>query len=212
MITYKQAFSNKRFVYSFLTGFILTITVIASFPSFFSMIEVREGLRLHDMVLHHLPAIDCSIAIFICIWSTVLLFICQVVKHPVLLLQLLWAYLFLCLARIITIYCIPLEPPANLIPLSDPLANQAYGSQYITKDLFFSGHTSTQFLFYLCFASNTWQKKWALVSSILVGCLVLVQHVHYTIDVVFAFPFTYLVYKAMKYWLLKQNIQQQLPK
>jgi len=59
--------------------------------------------------------------------------------------------------------------------------------------LFFSGHTATVFLLFLCLKKK--QDKWlALGGSVLTGFLLLVQHVHYTIDVLAAPVFTYFIY------------------
>lgn len=89
---------------------------------------------------------------------------------------------------------ISLNPPAGLIPLADPITNQFYGQRYITHDLFFSGHTTTVFLIFLCLKKKT-DRIYALSASILLGILLLVQHVHYTIDVLAAPVFTYAFYR-----------------
>jgi len=80
------------------------------------------------------------------------------------------------------------------------LSNHFYGGKFLTKDLFFSGHTSIQFLSFLCLQKKS-DKVLALISTILVASLVLVQHVHYTIDVLAAPLFTWLSYKAGKWWV-----------
>jgi len=88
------------------------------------------------------------------------------------------------------------QSPDNLIPFADPITNFFYGKQhdFITKDLFYSGHTSTMFLCFLCFIQKR-DKLIALISTLLVGMMVLIQHVHYTVDVLAALPFTYIVYR-----------------
>ena len=90
---------------------------------------------------------------------------------------------------------ISLNPPAGLIPLADPITNQFYGAHYITHDLFFSGHTTTVFLIFLCLKKK-WDRIYALfgIHSYWVFFL-LVQHVHYTIDVLAAPVFTYAAYR-----------------
>jgi membrane-associated phospholipid phosphatase len=57
----------------------------------------------------------------------------------------------------------------------------------MTKDLFFSGHTATVFLLFLNSQTKLWKNVF-LTLTILVGFCVLIQHVHYTVDVIAA-PF-----------------------
>lgn len=93
----------------------------------------------------------------------------------------------------LSINLLPLNPPIGLIPMVDPLTNAFYGKVYITKDLFYSGHTSTIFLIFLCLRQR-WDRLMTFVGTLIVGSLLLVQHVHYTIDVLGAFVFTYPLY------------------
>ena len=94
---------------------------------------------------------------------------------------------------------VPLDPPDGLIRLNDPLTSMVYGGKdkFMPKDLFFSGHTSNMFLMCLCLTKKT-DKYLAFIATIAVGILVLVQHVHYTIDVLAAFFFTYIIYRVSK--------------
>ena len=105
----------------------------------------------------------------------------------------------MCLARVLTISLLPLNPPPGLIELKDPIANIAYGGKgiFITKDLFYSGHTGNMFLFFLCL-QHKWDKIIALAASFMVGILVMVQHIHYSVDVIAAFIFTYFIYLGAK--------------
>jgi len=55
----------------------------------------------------------------------------------------------------------------------------------------------TLFLMYLC-QSNRVLRYYTMIASILIAILVLVQHIHYTIDVLFAFPFAYACFITSK--------------
>ena len=100
--------------------------------------------------LNVIPARNVSIAVFFLIWSSCLLLIIRIYRDPMMMLITLWAYNCVTLLRMACIGLISLNPPAGLIPLADPITNQFYGAHYITHDLFFSGHTTTVFLIFLC--------------------------------------------------------------
>ncbi len=99
----------------------------------------------------------------------------------------------------ISIYLVALDPPDGLIKLIDPLTSLTYGGRgiFMTKDLFFSGHTSNLFMFYLCLQKRR-DKLFVLLGCIIVAVLVLVQHVHYSIDVIAAFIITWFLVKGVK--------------
>jgi hypothetical protein len=91
------------------------------------------------------------------------------------------------LFRIAAMWATPLEAPPGMIPLHDPLVRFLGPAKLLSKDLFFSGHTSTLVLLALTVPGRAWCAAF-LAASVAVGFSVLVQHVHYTIDV-FAAPF-----------------------
>jgi hypothetical protein len=62
------------------------------------------------------------------------------------------------------------------------------------NDLFFSSHTGVPFLLALVFWDVKWIRYFSIVASILFGAVVLMAHLHYSIDVVAAFFITYTIY------------------
>ena len=87
----------------------------------------------------------------------------------------------------------PLDPPYDVYPLMDPLVEYVGTGMPLTKDLFFSGHTSTLFLLFLVTPTGV-LKRLFLACTVLVACAVLVQHVHYAIDVFVAPFFAYAAF------------------
>ncbi len=106
-------------------------------------------------------------------------------------------YSLIAFLRLLTIYLLPLDAPPTIIPLKDPFVEFFGGGNTLLKDLFFSGHTATMFLFFLLV--NNKLKIVFFISTILVAIFVLIQHVHYTIDVVAAPFFTYGSYKFISF-------------
>lgn len=188
-----DAWQLPLFKLKFLLGLGSFLTLLNVFPVFYQYIEKRNGIMNHDVVLQLLPAVDVSIPIFIITWFMALLMILNAIKNPSVFITFLYGFIILNIARFISISLIPFNPPHDLIPISDPIANIFYGDTYVTKDLFFSGHTATQFLCFLCLQKSH-DRIFGLIATVLMGVLVLVQHVHYTIDVVSAPVFAYLCY------------------
>jgi len=197
-----DAWVNRTFKLKLLTGLFLIAITLSLYPLFFTYIEQRNGRLLNDFLLQILPAKNVSIPIFTIIWGMGLLTLYRVIKSPRIALNTVWCFLLISISRVISISLINLNPPVELIPLVDPLSNTFYGGKFITKDLFYSGHTATQFLMFLCLEKKV-DKVLTLISTIIIGVLVLIQHVHYTLDVVTAPLFAYLCFKISQ-WLLKQ--------
>jgi hypothetical protein len=187
------AIRHPSFRKKLITGLIALIISLACLPFFFQYVEQREGRVINDFILDLLPAKNVSIPIFTMIWSMSILALIRGVQSPKYFLLLVYGLFLVFSSRMITMYLVALDPPPHLIPLIDPISNSFYGKTFITKDLFYSGHTASVFLFFLSFKRKT-DKLLALLCSIGVGVLVLVQHVHYTVDVIAAPVFTTICY------------------
>jgi PAP2 superfamily C-terminal len=70
---------------------------------------------------------------------------------------------------------------------------------YLTKDLFFSGHTSSTFLLLLYVWPYRWLRWWMLTGHVLVVASVFFSHLHYTIDVIGAYAVTFSLF-ALREW------------
>ena len=201
---WNEAWQNRLFRIKVISGICLFGALLFILPSFFAIIEKREGIVLNDWLLNNIPSQDFSVPIFIIIWSASLLVIIRCVQQPVFFLTVLLSLVLLIIIRMATIYLVVLNPPEGLIKLRDPLTSLTYGGRgiFITKDLFFSGHTSNLFMFYLCLEKKR-DKLFLFLGTITVAILVLAQHVHYSMDVIAAFVITFFLVKVIKNFVVK---------
>lgn len=201
-IEWQHALKVSQYKTALFVGLLIFGALVMCLPAFFHVIEQRPGYHINDKLVHVLPSVDLSIPIFVVLWSVISLAVLRSLQNPQQFLTTLFAIIFVLLFRYLSISLIALEPPSGLIPISDPVSNVLYGhADFITKDLFFSGHTSSMFLSFLCLQRKP-ERTFALVATFVIAICVLVQHVHYTVDVLAAPFFTYL-----SYWLSKKMTQ-----
>jgi hypothetical protein len=197
---WKETWSSSLQRIQLIVGSLLMIIISFMLPSFFNLIQKRDGPVVHDWVLAAIPPHNVSWAIFTVIWGIGFYALWRGIEKPTIYITYLWTFIFITIIRVLTISLVPLNPPTGLIVLTDPLTAVFYGRSTITKDLFFSGHTSILFLAFLCL-ERKWDKILALTGTCIVACLLLVQHVHYTIDIIAAPIIIYPVNRVVKYLL-----------
>lgn len=189
----------------------LTITILfliislVSLANFLNFVEARPGVVLHDPVLNLFNPVDLSGLTFGLIYFSILFAVYSLIRKPVQLIFAFQLYTIMIIIRIAAMYLLPLDPPENMILLSDPVVEYFGTGRALTKDLFFSGHTATLFILYLV-TENKPVKRIFLVCTAIVALSVLLQHVHYTIDIFAAVFFTYSAFAFLKY--LRRRVKQ----
>jgi hypothetical protein len=163
------------------------VLVLALLARFLERNEARQGVVLADPLLALFQPHDVTWLTFGLIYIGLIAAIVYLLRHPAILLVAMQAYALMVVFRIIAMSLVPLEPPPTMLPLNDPLVEVFGTGRLLTKDLFFSGHTSTLFLLFLVTPPGR-LKSIFLACTVLVACCVLLQHVHYGIDV-FVAPF-----------------------
>ena len=194
---WKEAWANRRFRISLLVTLVVLFTVLQVIIRVMDFMETQPGARIDDPILALLPPTDMTWPLTFLIYSNLMLLLWGNRNHPKELLMAMQTYSLMIFARTVTLYTFPLEAPEGIIPLADPLVQ--WKSEYSivhTKDLFFSGHTATVFMCFLTTVSR-WMRVWFLIATVLVGFFVLLQHVHYTIDVLAAPFVSYLCYRMV---------------
>ncbi|MES2799544.1 MAG: phosphatase PAP2-related protein [Bacteroidota bacterium] len=174
------------------------------FTGFLPYHELRVdqfGWKLHDPLYEILPHFDLSILIFIVTYGGIIVYGVTSYQIKNFLPKILLTYGLICLFRIVALYLLPLKEQPTLIYLQDPFLNNMVYPGRIVRDLFFSGHTALLFGMYL--ASG--KRLILLIMSIVLGFSLIIQHVHYSIDVVVAIPITYFCYGITEFVLEKLN-------
>lgn len=170
-----------------ITTVIVCIAVIAIASRYLQVVEQRQGVVLPDPIHQMVGPYNLTWPTFIVLYGSLITAFIWLRKHPNLMLRGLRAYSILLSLRLLGMYLLALNAPPSMIPLNDPIV-QAVASDSgatLTKDLFFSGHTSVMFMAALVMPS-LWKRRVFLVLGTLVGVAVVLQHVHYTVDVMVA--------------------------
>jgi len=161
------------------------------------ILDTRHGAVLADPLLQWLPARDLSLPIFALTYAPILWGIVIVVREGAQVLAVIYSYALLQIMRLTTIFMLPLEPPELMVLLSDPIADHLVFGTRVTKDLFFSGHVSAIMLFSFFIQNRRWRWLFRWVALADAVCL-LVQHVHYSIDVFAAPMFALTAYSVVR--------------
>jgi len=148
--------------------------------------EQRVGVVLADPLLAVLPPVDLTLPIFLVLYCTLVAALFILARSPERFAHALRAYGAMVLVRIVTLWAAPLDPPHGMVLLNDPVASMGPGGA-LTRDLFFSGHTATLVLMALILPWRSARIATGCL-AIIMAVMLLLQHVHYTIDIVVA-PF-----------------------
>ncbi len=184
---WRQAWAGRRFrVELAITGVSLAATLIAQ-GAFMRWNEGRRGVVLDDPVLALFPPRDLSVVTFAVVYASLLFGLAVLARRPPQLVRALQTYVLLVLVRMGMMAVTPLDPPPEIIPLRDPLAEIATPGTALTRDLFFSGHTATVLL--LAFAApRAVQRVLLSLAAVVIAAFTVWQHTHYVVDVLVA-PF-----------------------
>lgn len=164
-------------------------------------IESRRGVVLSDELLYLFPSVDFSEAIFLTLYLSLGLVVFLHLDKPKVILRILEMHFAVAIVRQLCIMLVALEPPVGIIVLRDVfLENTVYPHHTpMLKDLFFSGHVASIWLYFLC-AEIKWLKRFLLFATLLMSYMILCMKVHYTYDVYGAFVFTTVLFYAPSWY------------
>lgn len=190
MNNYRELLKNKSFALSTIVGFVLLIlSLVVNYYAGLYATE-KASLAVTDIILSNIPVYDVD-GLFIygpfVLWAFVI--ILSLIKPQRIPFVLKSIALFI-LIRSVFITLTHIGPFPNSLPLDSDLL------KYFTSgsDLFFSAHTGLPFLMALIFQEHRQLLMLFTVMAVFFGIIVLMAHLHYSIDVLSAFFITYTIY------------------
>lgn len=196
-MSWKDFFSSHRNRIELIISILLLAVILFTLTNFLNYVESRNGFSFDDPILSLFEPTDLTWLTFTLIYGSLIVAIVNLTLKPEKLLFTIQLYTLMVVIRIISMWLLPLNPPEKMILLNDPFVEFFGTGKTLTKDLFFSGHTATLFILFLT-ADDRLFRGIFLLSTILVAISVLMQHVHYSIDVFSAIFFTYACYQILK--------------
>ena len=199
---YKKHFKNKDFIINVLAGVFLLVAsmIIGAYAGHYATESASNPVT--DIILNNVPVFDVD-GIFLygplIFWLFVtFLFLKEPKRIPFILKSV--ALFVLIRSLFVTLTHIGPFPDQSII--HGP--QNFFESLMFGGDLFFSGHTGLPFLLALIFAKDKRLLVLFTAIAIFFGIVVLLGHLHYSIDVLAAFFITYTIYH-IACWLFKKD-------
>jgi len=201
---YKTHISDKEFLFSIATG-LLFLALSITFTYFATIYaNTKASQPVTDIILDNIPVLDVD-GIFIygpLIFITLVGLYALVFRFHKIPFTLSAIAVFVFIRAIFTTLT-HIAPSPDQIDVS---VSNAFFSVFTTgNDLFFSGHTGLPFLLALVFWDEKYLRILCLAASVFFGAVVLLGHLHYTIDVVSAFFITYAIFKISEKLFKKEK-------
>jgi len=184
-------FKDKRFVFSLLASLLLLAVAITVIMYAITYATESSSNYATDIILSNIRVFDVD-GIFlygpVFFWLVILGYAAWKPEKIPFTLDSIVVFL---LVRAVFISLTHLGPfPTHLIINSKTLMGEIMSG----NDLFFSGHTGFPYLMALVFWENKLIRYFCLACSIIFGIVVLLAHLHYSIDVLGAFFITFSIY------------------
>lgn len=192
---YKKYFSDKQYLWSISLGFLLFL--IGIIVTYFAIIYATESSSnpVTDIILSNTKVFDVD-GIFVygpvIFWAIIIIYILLNPKKIPFTLKSLSISILVRSAFISMTHIGPFPTHTQIV------SNGLLGVFTTGNDLFFSGHTGFPFLMALIFWDNKYLRFFCLSASLFFGTVVLLGHLHYSIDVFAAFFIVYTIFCLAK--------------
>ena len=205
MQAYKNYFSDKNFLISFFGGvLVLAVSLVAQF--FVSgYVNSLPSTPVTDLILSNIRVYDVD-GIFV-YGSVLLIFVALFwgLKHINYMPFAMKSVALFTLIRSLFVILTHISAfPVHAVITSPFFNREAFNGIFSGNDLFFSGHTGLPFLLALMCWNNKKLRIIFLTFSIGFAIIVLLGHIHYSIDVLSAFFITYGIFHICQFLFKKE--------
>ncbi|MEW6511081.1 MAG: hypothetical protein AB1428_09010 [Bacteroidota bacterium] len=202
--TWRTALRGRVYRDQLITSVVVLAVAVPLTGSFLNYIGARMGTVLHDPLLELFPPVDFKWITFGLIYAGLGFGVIFLLLHPYALLLALRGLIVLIGIRVVCLLLVPLDPPDASIPLVDPFVQLPGIRAVNARDLFFSWQVAIMALFVFTARWNDMKIIFTCV-AVAVSALLLLQHAHYTIDIIAAPCFAYVAF-AIARWRTVQEV------
>ncbi len=204
MKIFKIYFSDRSFLFSFFGGiFLVAVSLVTQF--FVSgYVNSLPSVPVTDLILSNLGPYDVG-GVFV-YGSVLILFIGIFVglRRPNCIPFTLKSIALFTLIRSVFVTLTHISMFPTHVVIDSPFFNQGvFNGIFTGNDLFFSGHTGLPFLLALMYWQHRNERTTFLGFSILFAIVVLLGHIHYSIDVLSAYFITFSIFQICKFLFKK---------
>lgn len=198
---YKVVFTQQEFRISALVAILVFILSVVANYAASAYATQRASNYVEDIILSNIPVFDVGWFFVYGASSLIVFIVFLCLPRPNRIPFVLYAFSLFYLIRAVFVSLTHLGPFPTQAELDvGELALKFFGGD----DMFFSGHTGAPFLMALIFWQNRALRYLFLLWSVFFGAVVLLGHLHYTIDVLAAFFITYGIYH-LALWLFPKD-------
>jgi len=198
-IEWKKELDNHKHLIFYSILFLAIGITLSYFAGIY--VENVNTVQAPDLILDNIPTIDLDfIFIYGAVFVVGIFFLYPLFFKIHELHKVIAQFSLLVMIRAVFTTFTHLQMPINALTFHVPTILPFLTFQ---NDLFFSGHTAIPFLGFLLFKGKI--RYFFLASSLIMAAVVLLMHVHYTIDVFSAFFITYGSFKMGEWFFSRVN-------
>ncbi len=196
----KEPISHRRFVWIFIeAGLILTVSLVIQYYTS-NYVTRSISAPVTDIILSNTRVYDVGgIFVYGALFLTLVAFVAGTIKinRAPFIIKSIAVFTFV---RSVFVSLTHISPFPTRALISSPFFQRAWFNGIFTgNDLFFSGHTGVPFLLALIFWENKPLRFTFLGFSLVFALIVLLGHLHYSIDVLSAYFITYTIFHICKF-------------